>query len=65
MTLRSAHRLIELLCDDYEDRKVLRYILEEKDLSLGQMSEKLNMREINIEKSLRRLEENGLLIINK
>ena len=63
--LRYANNIIDTLCEDYEHRKVLRYLINEDDLSLGAMSERLNMRESEVEKVLRNLEKQGLLMINK
>ena len=63
--LRYANNIIDTLCEDYEHRKVLRYLINEDDLSLASMSEKLNMRESEVEKVLRNLEKQGLLMINK
>ena len=63
--LRYANNIINTLCEDYEQRKVLRYLINEDDLSLASMSEKLNMRESEVEKVLRKLESVGLLMIRK
>jgi len=63
--LRYANNIIDTLCENYEHRKVLRYLINEDDLSLGAMSERLNMRESEVEKVLRNLEKQGLLMINK
>ena len=63
--LRYANNIIDTLCENYEHRKVLRYLINEDDLSLGAMSERLNMRESEVEVVLRNLEAQGLLMINK
>ncbi|MCK5024576.1 MAG: helix-turn-helix domain-containing protein [Thermoplasmata archaeon] len=63
--LRYANNIINTLCQDYEQRKVLRYLINENDLSLASMSERLNMRESEVETVLRNLEKHGLLMINK
>ncbi len=63
--LRYANNIINTLCQDYEQRKVLRYLINEDDLSLASMSERLNMRESEVETVLRNLEKHGLLMINK
>ncbi len=63
--LRYANNIIDTLCEDYEHRKVLRYLINEDDLSLAVMSERLNMRESEVEDVLRNLEKQGLLMIRK
>ena len=63
--LRYANNIIDTLCEDYEQRKVLRYLINEDDMSLASMSERLNMRESEVEKVLRNLESVGLLMIRK
>lgn len=63
--MKVIYELLELLCDEYEDRKVLRYILEEDNLSIGRMSEALNMKESDIERIMRRLEDLGLLELHR
>lgn len=63
--MHYANQIIETLCDDYQERKVLRYLISEEDLSLATMSERLNMRESEIEKVLKNLEEHQLLIVSE
>ncbi len=63
--VKLAYRLVDLLCDDYEERRVLRFILEQDDVSVAQMSKMLDMKVIDIENVLRKLEEDGLLIVNR
>ena len=62
--MRHANRIVESLCDCYEERKVLRYLISEEEFSIPVMAERLNMRESEIENILRRLEENGLLMLS-
>ena len=59
--MKVAYELMFELCEGYEERKVLRYILEEDDISITRMSEMMNMREMDIERIMRRLEDLGLL----
>jgi len=63
--MHYANHIIDTLCEDYDQRKVLRYLINEDDLSLARMSERLNMRESEVETVLRNLEAHGLLMINK
>ena len=63
--LRYANDIIDTLCDDYKERKVLRYIVAEDDMDLAAISEKLNMRESEIERVMRSLEGKGLLMFSK
>jgi predicted transcriptional regulator len=63
--MRYANDIIETLCDDYVERKVLRYLVGEEDMSLAAISEKLDMRESEIEKVMRKLEKKGLLMLTK
>ncbi|MCK4756848.1 MAG: helix-turn-helix domain-containing protein [Thermoplasmata archaeon] len=63
--MKEVYELLELLCEGYEERKVLRYILEEDNISIGRMSEMLNMREMDIESIMRRLEDLGLLELHR
>ena len=60
-SMRYANHIIDTLCEDYEQRKVLRYLVAEDDLSLAAMSERLNMRESEIERVMKSLEKKGLL----
>ncbi len=59
--MKRAYELMGMLCTGYDERKVLRYILEEDNISISKMSERLNMREMDIERIMRRLEDMGLL----
>ncbi len=59
--MKRAYELMEMLCTGYDERKVLRYILEEDNISIVKMSERLNMREMDIERIMRGLETMGLL----
>jgi predicted transcriptional regulator len=61
--MKYANDIIDSLCDDYRERKVLRYLVSESDLDLAAMSEKLDMREAEIEKVMRGLERKGLLML--
>jgi ArsR family transcriptional regulator len=63
--MHYANQIIDTLCEDYQERKVLRYLISEDDLSLATMSERLYMRESEIEKVLKKLEELELLIVTK
>jgi len=63
--MRYANDIIDTLCENYNERKVLRYIVAEEDLDIPEMSERLNMRETEIAKAMRKLEGKGLLMINK
>lgn len=63
--MRYANDIIDRLCDSYEERKVLRYIVSEDEMDLESMSEKLDMRESEIEKVMRSLEKKGLLMLTK
>lgn len=63
--MHYANHIIDTLCEDYDQRKVLRYLINEDELSLATMSERLNMRESEVETVLRKLEAQGLLMINK
>jgi len=63
--MRYANDIIETLCDDYNERKVLRYLVGEEDMDLAAISEKLDMRESEIEKVMRKLEKKGLLMMTK
>ncbi len=63
--MRYANDIIDTLCDDYKERKVLRYIVAEDDMDLSAISEKLNMRESEIEKVMSSLERKGLLMVSK
>lgn len=63
--LYYANIIIDTLCEDYEQRKVLRYLINENELDLAVISERLNMRESEVEKVLRKLESVGLLMIRK
>jgi predicted transcriptional regulator len=61
----AINRIVHALCDDYTERKVLAYLISEDEFSLPVMAEKLNMREAEVEKVIRKLEEEGLLIFNE
>ncbi len=63
--MHYANQIIDTLCDSYQERKVLRYLISEEDLSLATMSERLNMRESEIEEVLKKLEEHELLIVSR
>jgi predicted transcriptional regulator len=63
--MRYANDIIETLCEDYDERKVLRYIIAEDDISLDSMSENLDMRESEIESIMERLEKRGLLRLTR
>ena len=65
MSLRQANHIIDILCEDYEQRKVLRYLVNEEDFSRRTMSSKLNMRESEIEEVFRKLEARGLLTMSR
>ena len=64
-SMKVAYELMERLCEGYEERKVLRYILEEDDISIARMSETMNMREMDIERIMRQLEDLGLLELHR
>ncbi len=61
--MHYVNHIVDTLCDEYAERKVLRYLIAENDFSIPAMSEMLNMRESEIEIILKKLEENGLLMI--
>ena len=63
--MHRVNQIIDTLCDDYIERKILRHLITEDDISIPTMSERLNMRESVIEEMLKKLEEEGLLIVNK
>lgn len=63
--MHYANQIIDTLCENYQERKVLRYLISEEDLSLATMSERLNMRESEIEEVLKKLEEHELLIVSR
>jgi len=63
--MRYANDIIDTLCEDYNERKVLRYIVAEDDMDLSAISERLDMRESEIKKVMRSLERKGLLMISK
>ena len=62
-SMRYANNIIDTLCEDYDERKVLRYIINEDDITLEAMSEKLDMRESEIERLMNALERKGLLML--
>jgi len=64
-SMRYANNIIDTLCEDYDERKVLRYIVDEEEMDLTSMSEKLDMRESEIEKVMRKLQKMGLLMLSK
>lgn len=64
-SMRYANNIIDTLCEDYDERKVLRYIVGEEEMDLTSMSEKLDMRESEIEKVMRKLQKKGLLMLSK
>ncbi len=61
--MHYVNRIVDTLCEEYTERKVLRYLIAENDFSIPAMSEMLNMRESEIDSILKRLEEDGLLMI--
>lgn len=63
--MKYANDIIDSLCEDYRERKVLRYLVAEDDLDPAAMSEKLDMRESEIEKVMRGLERKGLLMLSR
>jgi len=63
--MKYANDIIDTLCEDYNERKVLRYIVGEEEMDITQMSEILDMRESEIEKVMRKLQKKGLLMISK
>lgn len=63
--VKLAYRLVDVLCDDYNQRAVLRYIMEYDELSIARMSEMLNMREAEVEAAVKNLEQDGLLRISR
>jgi len=62
-SMRYANDIIDYLCEDYDERKVLRYIVSEDDMTLDSMSEALDMRESEIERIMRGLQKKGLLLL--
>ncbi|MFO7619209.1 MAG: helix-turn-helix domain-containing protein [Thermoplasmata archaeon] len=61
--MHYANDIIDTLCEDYDERKVLRHIVAEDDISLESMSEHLDMRESEIERIMKKLEKKGLLML--
>ena len=60
--LREAHGTVEKLDRDYDERRLLYYMLGEADMSLASISERLNLRERVIKDMLKRLGESEILI---
>ncbi len=60
--MREAHGTVEKLDRDYDERRLLYYMLDEADMSLASISERLNLRERVIKDMLRRLGESEILI---
>lgn len=63
--MHYANDIIDTLCEDYDERKVLRYIVAEDDITLESMSEVLDMRESEIERIMKNLERKGLLMLTR
>jgi predicted transcriptional regulator len=53
--LKEANSIISKLCDDYEQRKLLYYIIEGQDRSLASISEALDMRMKVVEEMVHQL----------
>jgi ArsR family transcriptional regulator len=62
--MHHANRLVDILCDGYVERKVLRYLIAERDFSIQEMAKRLEMRESEVEEVLRKLEAEGLLMLS-
>jgi ArsR family transcriptional regulator len=62
--MHYANRLVDLLCDSYAERKVLRYLVAERDFSIQEAARRLDMRESEVEEILRKLEAEGLLMLS-
>lgn len=60
--MKEAHTAVELLNRDYDERRLLYYMLGEADRSLSRISEKLNLREKVVKDMLRRLGESEIVI---
>ncbi len=60
--LEEAHAAVEELSRDYNERRLLYYLLDEADRSLASISEKLDLREKVIREMLKRFGENRILI---
>lgn len=60
--MREAHGTVEKLNRDYDERRLLYYMLNEADRSLARISERLDLRERVIKDMLRRLGESEILI---
>jgi predicted transcriptional regulator len=60
--MQEAHSAVEKLNRDYDERRLLYYMLGEADRSLARISERLNLREKVIKDMLRRLGESQILI---
>jgi DNA-binding Lrp family transcriptional regulator len=60
--MREAHTAVEMLNRDYDERRLLYYMLGEPDRSLARISERLNLREKVIKDMLRRLGESEIVI---
>jgi predicted transcriptional regulator len=60
--MREAHMAVEKLNRDYDERRLLYYMLGEADRSLSRISERLNLREKVIKDMLRRLGESEIII---
>jgi recombinational DNA repair protein (RecF pathway) len=60
--MKEAHTAVELLNRDYDERRLLYYMLGKADRSLSRISERLNLREKVIKDMLRRLGESEIVI---
>lgn len=60
--LEEAHAAVEELSRDYDERRLLYYLLDRADRNLANISERLDLREKVIKDMLRRLGENEILV---
>ncbi len=60
--MREAHGTVEELNRNYDERRLLYYMLDEADRNLARISERLNLRERVIKDMLKRLGESDILI---
>ncbi|MCK5292628.1 MAG: helix-turn-helix domain-containing protein [Thermoplasmata archaeon] len=60
--MREAHTAVEMLNRDYDERRLLYYMLGKADRNLARISERLNLREKVVKDMLRRLGESEIVI---
>jgi predicted transcriptional regulator len=57
----EAHELISALCDEYDERSILYYVVDEATRSLESISEALNLREKTVQDIFERLAKQRIL----